>query len=1140
MSREEARESAALSEAPLVITLFGPMQVAVHGQPLPRLRSRKALWLLALLALRHGRPVEREWLAGTLWPEVSERQSAASLRSVLSELRVALGSEGARLQSPSRRTLLLDLANARTDVLTFDAATAGSDPAALNSAVALYRGMLLEGVTEEWVAQERASREQACLRALLILAEKAATDGDHSEAASCWRRALSVSPLWDTARRGLMAALAEEGDTNAALHVYREFVGMLRSSDPKAAPDRETTALYDRLRASARQSANDSAYPTGAAAQAVMGYLPHPLTELVGREEERLEVAALLHRSRLVTLTGPGGIGKTRLTIAVAEEVIGQFPDGVWLVTLEAVSNPDLVPQTVARALGINEETHQPVIETLAASLKSKELLLVLDNCEHLLETCAHLAGYLLRECAGLRILATSREPLGVTGETTWGVPPLAVPDPDHLPSGKSPMVRVLAGYDGVRLFVERAQAVQKTFDMTGANARAVAEICYCLEGAPLAIEMAAARVRAMTVEQIAARLKDRLSGPLGLLTDGSRTALSRQRTLRSTLDWSHALLSISEQILLRRLSIFSGGWTLEAAEAVVGEGLGISGQGLEGGEASPSSSPNPYSPGTLWVPNPSLLDLLTSLVDKSLVGYAAHPEQDEITGPRYRLQEAVRQYATEKLHESGEVDAVRVKHRDWCLHFAEEAVPKLRTAEQEVWERRLVAEHDNLCAALDRVAAKASETDDNVEDAESAVSLAGALWWFWYARGHYREGRMRLEQALSSPAARRPTEERARALNGVGTLAYLQGDYVAARAYHEESLHIQKALGNQRGIAASMGNLANLAYSQNDFATARPLYEECLAIFRAVGNQLGMASALINLGNVARELGDPVASYAFHEESLAIYREVGDRRGMAWSLHLMGRMKASQGEHETAHSLLEESIQCFTRMEDKHGRAECFQILGELAVRMADYDAAEQHYEEAHQLFVALGERPRIAAVLEGKAKLACWQGRYLVAQSVAEEALTLLRSLENSEGIASILAVLGDVALCGGDVQAARRLYIESLTRYRELGSPWRAVDAVNGFADVLLAMGDTESVAEAVRLWGADDASDHRRSATPSVGGQKWQEQQLAKARNLLGGEGFAVAWEAGRALTWEQAVALALEWTSLEPAEAFTGT
>lgn len=841
------------SDATLVIRMFGPMQALVGGQPLPRMRSRKGLWLLALLALRHARPVEREWLAGTLWPDVEPSQAFANLRPILSELRNGLGNQSERLQSPNRHTLTLDLTGTDADLLRFDSAIAGGQITALREAVELYGGPLLEGCAEEWVFQERQLRERQCVQALQRLGEAALVEADYAGAIAYFQKAVMLAPLEEAARRGWMEALAHNGDRNAALQVYREFVALLRD-DPNAVPDTRTTALYARLRAEARQPGGTalSVTPPVATVRRVTGYLPHPLTELVGREDERAEVAERLGRSRLVTLTGMGGIGKTRLALAVARDVARDYADGVWLIALDALSEGGGIVPQIASVLGIRAEPGSSLLDSVTAHLRDRQLLLLLDNCEHLREACAQLAAHLLEQCGRLCILATSREALEIAGEVAWATPLLPFPDPTHLPEKQATLLRVLLSYESVQLFVERAQAAQKTFALTGANAHAVAQICAGLEGIPLALELAAARVKAMTVEQIAVRL----NAHSGQLLAVNRTAHARQQTMRATLDWSHALLNERERLLLCRLAVFSGGWTLEAAEHIC------------------SLAP---------IGEEQVLDLLTSLVDKSLVVFEARE-----TGARYRLLEVVRQYAWERLQACGEEEILRSRHRDWFLKMAEAAVPYLRGSDQARWLQRLDTEYDNFRAALAWSATEA-------QDGELELRLAAALGRFWYMRGKDTEGRRYLDHALQRRQAQSPTLWRAAALNLAGSLAYDQADYAAARASFEESLSLGRQLEDRQSVGISLSNLGNIALANGEHGSARTLYEESLALKRAIGDRAGVALTLSNMGVAARQQGDYVAARTLFEESLEIAKELSDQLGMARAFLNMGNVARHQ-----------------------------------------------------------------------------------------------------------------------------------------------------------------------------------------------------------------------------------------------------
>jgi non-specific serine/threonine protein kinase len=599
--------------------------------------------------------------------------------------------------------------------------------------------------------------------------------------------------------------------------------------------------------------------------------------------------------------------------------------------------------------------------------------------------------------------------------------------------------LRVLQSYESVQLFVERAHSVQKTFSLTGSNARSVAQVCQLLEGIPLAIELAAARVRAMSVEQIATRLNNELA----LLSSSSRTAQSRQQTLRATLDWSYALLSEAERSLLRRLSVFAGGWTLEAAEQVC-DGAGIEGR--------------------------RVLDLLTSLVDKSLVLFEAR-EADE---GRYRLLDMVRQYAAEGLQASGEAEQIGTRHRDWFLALAEEAEPKLKWAEQAHWLQRLEREHANLRAAL-----AFSETD--AQGAQASLRLAGALHRFWQLRGDFSEGRGYLGKALAREGAHEATVARAKALTGAGGLACSHGDYTSARAPFEQALMLQRELGDQAGIALSLTGLGNVAHSQGNQEAARTLYEESLAIRRELGDRWGIANSLSNLGNLAYSLRDYGAAGALYEESLAIYREVGDKAGIANSIYNLGCLAHIQDDPGLAQSLFEES----------------------LAVRRA------------------WGDKANIAILLYNLGNVAHTQGDYVAARAPLQESLTLYREIGHP-WIIHVLGLLGHVERAVGDYAQATAYYQESLKLRRETGDRLSLAQSLEDFAGLAGRQGQPE---RALRLLGAAEALGETLGRTLPIAVAAEYERTVAAAHAALREEAFAAAWEEGRAMTLEQAVAYA---------------
>jgi predicted ATPase/DNA-binding SARP family transcriptional activator len=877
------------TEPSLTLRLFGSFEAHVNGAPLPRLRSRKGPWLLALLALRHGREVERDWLAGTLWPESAPTQAAHSLRVILTDLRRALGREARRLQSSTRHTLCLDLAGMAADVVTFDAAVARGDPASLAAAVALYRGPLLEGCAEEWAFQERQVREQAYLTALEALSAQAQSGCDPGVAEQLLRRVVAADPLRETAWRALMQVLATSGNYAAAAQVYRDLRLRLHR-EINAEPDPETTALFQGLRAVARGQAvappsagrrtalSVSGAPLGAPddlERAALGAslfpalprlsdfphnLPLQVTSFIGREREIEAVKQLLAKTRLLTLTGAGGTGKTRLALQVAADHLRECPDGVWQVELALLSDPALIPQTVASVLGVREEPSKPLTQTLVAALKPRKLLLVLDNCEHLLAACAVLADALLRNCPDVHLLATSREGLNIPGEMLYRLRSLSVPDPQRLPATPESLTQ----YEAVQLFVDRATTLESSFSLTNANALAVAQVCHRLDGIPLAIELAAARVKALPVEQISERLDDRFR----LLTGGSRTALPRQQTLRALIDWSYDLLSEGERTLLRRLSVFEGGWTLPAAEAVcVGEGV------------------------EQW----EVLDLLTSLVDKSLVVV-------EEQGPeaRYRFLETVRQYARDRLLDSGDAEGVRGQHLDFFVETAQKANWRRQVNLGDL--RRMDVEQGNLRAALELC-----KTAQN--SAEIGLRLISEVWWGWYLRSHIREGREYLMYFLSREEGAGDTVERAGALNGAGFLANKQGDLAEARSLLEQSLEIARRLGREDIIGAVFNNLGDVASNAGDYASARIFYEECLAFRRKKESKWGIGWALIHLGRLARLAGEYERAASLDQESLSLFREVGAAGAIPWALLELGKLSRAQEDCTAAHSFYQEGL---------------------------------------------------------------------------------------------------------------------------------------------------------------------------------------------------------------------------------------
>ena len=650
--------------------------------------------------------------------------------------------------------------------------------------------------------------------------------------------------------------------------------------------------------------------------------LPRHVTSFVGRERELAEVDELLADLRLLSIVGIGGIGKTRLATAVARRHERDFPDGIWFVDLAPLVDAASVVRAAARSLNVPERPERALIDAVCEHAASRRLLLVLDNCEHLHEACQRFAQAWLGATRAPTLLVTSREALHIDGECCYALPALALPDP-------AARLDEIEATPAVRLFVERARQHQPQFQLGPTQAAGVARLCIHLDGIPLALELAAARIAVMSVEQILDRLDDRFR----LLTGGNPAALARHQTLLATLDWSHALLTPPERLLYARLAAFSGSFTLEAAQGICTD------PGLDE-----------------W----NLLDALTSLSRKSLVLLERGAQ-----GNRFRLLETVRQHALDRLRESGTEAAWLERHLTWYTALAEKIEPQLVSSGQSTAFTLLDAEHDNLRAALRHAPGRGDST-------EAGLRLASAIWRFWSVRGYRVEGRNLLEALLMAAPSAQATAVRAKALNALGNLAWEQGDKDAATVAHGASLAIRRRLGDRTGIAGSLNNLGNLKLADNDFAAARALHEESLALRRESGDRTGESASLSNLGITASGSGDTPEAIRLLEQSLTLDRMLGDRRAMAVKLNNLGVQHELEDDFSAARRLYEESLAIRRELGDRSGIASSLGSLGGVTRKQGDCLGARALHRESLAIQRELDDRRGMAFSLEGLAAVA------------------------------------------------------------------------------------------------------------------------------------------------------------------------
>jgi len=933
--------------AVLHVNLLAGFRVTVGDRSVPAAawRQKRAAALIKLLALAPAHRLHREQVLDALWPDLDLESGAGNLRVALHHARHRLAEAGAAsgafLIREGESLLLGSAESVWVDVDAFEQAAARAwrvgDPEAVQAALEHYAGDLLpDDPFDDWAGRRRTGLRASYLALLARLARLAEQRGEVDRAIAALQRILALEPAQEETHVALMHLFALDGQRTQALAQYQRLVTVLEN-EMGTPPEPATRTLYEAIRD--HHAAGQDSVPI---AERIVRRtnLPAAVDTLIGRERERAEIRQLLATARLVTFTGPGGVGKTRLALVVANDVVATFPDGAFVVDLSPIRDPALAGSAIAQALGLLDLGASPQIETLAAALRDSRVLLLLDNFEQVVEA-APLVAKLLMTCPGLKVVVTSRVRLRLRGEQEYPVAPLAVPV-----NPTSGIAAEVAAAAAGQLFVQRASEARPDFALTSENAAAVGEICRRLDGLPLALELAAARVRFLSPQMLLMQL----DSPLTVLTGGARDLPERHQTIRATIAWSHDLLSMAERDLFRRLGVFHGSWTMAAAEAVAGFR----------GDAGVS-----------------VLDGLASLVDKSLL-HSVKGDRLGDTETRFAMLDTIREFALEQLAASGEHAEVRRRHAAFYLTLAEAADAELTSSRQPMWLDRLEADRANLRAGLDW---------GLEEDAIMGLQLAGALGRFWGMRGSVAEGRAILDALLALPTPIWPAA-RARALNAAGLLARLQGDSERAEALVDEAVHLWRLLHDRRGLIPALYARAWHAKERNDLELATSRFEECLALAREGADRFHVAACLVSLAEIANDQGDAVRADALQRQGVALFQDLGDIANVAWSTYSQGAMILHRDQPAAALPLLETALANFHKVDEPRGVAWSLVALAEATWLLAGPQPAPDDpgddvtrvmgsraaglYAEALGLAVGFEDKRIIVSCLEGLATVA------------------------------------------------------------------------------------------------------------------------------------------------------------------------
>jgi predicted ATPase/DNA-binding SARP family transcriptional activator len=956
----------------LRIQLFGSFQITDDEKPVPRLQSDRVQALVAYLVLHRDQSQARQQLAVTFWPDTTDAQARTNLRTLLARLREALPDADQSLVVDAQTVQWRGDAPAAIDLIEFEQALVANR---LTEAITFYHGDLLPTCYDDWITGERERLRQAYQLALEQLLQQAEQQHRFDQAIAYAQRLLRHDPLHETTYRHLMRLHALNGDRVSLRRVYDTCTLVLKR-ELDVEPSLTTRDLYSHL-----LGLETRPTPIESRPQLSRHNLRHPLTSLIGRERELAWVKELLLTTRLLTLTGAGGSGKTRLAIEAATGLVDYFADGVWLIEFAPLNDAALVPHAVASTLGLLETGGRPLVTALIDVLREKQRLLIFDNCEHLIDACAQLVSALLHACPQLHILSTSRERLDIPGETPFRVPPLSTPDTQQVP-----MIQELARYEAVRLFIERGGTAIPAYTLTADNATAIARICQRLDGMPLAIELAAARLKTLRAEEIAARLNDRFQ----LLTGGSRTALPRQQTLRATIEWSYNLLSAAEQVLLQRLSVFAGGWTLEAAECIATDVFVVIDPRID---------------------HDDVMDMLTHLTDKSLIDVDRAQGQNT----RYHMLETIRQYAREVLIDSGEEAILQQRHLDYYVQLAERAEPELIGPDQFAWFDRLETEFDNIRTALDW---------SLTMNLESGLRLASALRRFWMISNHQNECCEYLSRLLQLSTTHPVSLViRAKALAVLSKLLIGSNELGRAQQLVTESLELCHTTGDVPGETLALLRLAEVFNYLGRASESCQLIERCLALSRAHDDPIRAAEALnvlaFNLPHGPRRI-------ELLEEAQSILRMQGDWVGLCSILGRLVQEEFRQGDYTRARRWLDEMMDLTRRYNSLAGMwtFEIF-ISGSLALRQGDYAKARIDLEESTRLAHDTGQKILALWALSDLGYVALHQGDSPRAHQIWRKSLDEFREANYPIGIVFNIEGLAGLAVqCGQLARAARLL--------------------------------------------------------------------------------------------------------------------